>query len=161
MTGRDGTGRDKWSASHYREMSQLPLENSQHPTTVFSFSPLTPSPFLLSHAENMLSRLTSAVRACRAAGQAEEALSLLEAMRREKPAAGAGAVAEAEAEAGVNLSPVLRPDAFCFNICIDACAKGGLHERALALLGEMRLDGVAPDVVRLCFRRLGRCSGGT
>lgn len=88
------------------------------------------------------------VRACRAAGRTEEALSLLETMRRsakgERERGG-------DAESGEAKASALRPDAFCFNICIDACAKGRLHERARALLGVMRSDGVAPDVIRLAF----------
>lgn len=54
-----------------------------------------------------------------------------------------------DAESGEAKASSLRPDAFCFNICIDACAKGRLHEKARALLGVMRSDGVAPDVIRL------------
>ncbi|CAM9860481.1 unnamed protein product, partial [Ectocarpus sp. 12 AP-2014] len=88
---------------------------------------------------------SAAMRACRAAGRTEEALSLLETMRRSaRGERERGSDAESGEEAKL---ASLRPDAFCFNICIDACAKGRLHEKAKALLGVMRSDGVAPDVV--------------
>ena len=78
-------------------------------------------------------RAAASVKACGAADQAEEALALLDVMRK---GGEEGAV---------------RPDAFCFNVCISACMKGGLHDRAKVLLGEMRSEGVMPDVVR-CAR---------
>lgn len=69
------------------------------------------------------------VRACGAAGRPEDALELLDVMRDEP-------------EGGV------RPDTFCFNVCISAVGKAGLHEKALSLLREMRSEGVKPDVFR-------------
>lgn len=61
------------------------------------------------------------------ANQAEDAIALLDAMRR---------------------GTAVRPDVFCYNVCIGACGKVGSYERALSLLGEMRVDGITPDVVR-------------
>lgn len=71
------------------------------------------------------------VRACGAAGKAEEALSLLDSMLEKKNGEGG-----------------LQPDAFCFNVCISAADKAGLYEKAMSLLTEMQSAGVKPDVVR-------------
>lgn len=83
--------------------------------------------------------MTALVKACAVADQAEKALALLSAMRGKE----LGTVA-----AATTVAPEVRPDAFCFNVCISACAKAGMPDRALALLSEMRSDGVLPDVVR-------------
>ena len=101
-----------------------------HPifTIAFVFTlPPTPTPV------PTLTPTPTAVKACGAAGRAEDALSLLDTIRTGGGGEGGGAV---------------RPDVFCFNVCIGACVKGGLYERALDLLGEMRAEGVVPDVVR-------------
>lgn len=80
------------------------------------------------------------MKACAVADQANHALALLSSMRGKEvgtvPVLRPGWPAE------------VRPDAFCFNVCISACAKAGMANRALVLLSEMRSEGVLPDVVR-------------
>lgn len=44
----------------------------------------------------------------------------------------------------------IRPDVFTFSTAITACANAGQRRRALALLEDMRAEGVVPNV-SWCF----------
>merc|ERR1711904_202411 len=68
----------------------------------------------------------AAISACEKGGQWEQALALLDKMRK---------------------NGVTPPDVISFNAAISACGKGGQWRRAVSLLDEMPKCGVTPDVI--------------
>jgi pentatricopeptide repeat domain-containing protein 1 len=45
----------------------------------------------------------------------------------------------------------LKLNVICYSAAIDACARGGQWKKGLQLLEDMRLRGIAPNQVRICF----------
>jgi len=45
----------------------------------------------------------------------------------------------------MNRTPNLRPDEFTYNTLLDGCARKGLYDRGIAVLGEMQSAGVQPS----------------
>lgn len=51
---------------------------------------------------------------------------------------------------------VVRPDVVSYSAAITACGNGGQRSRALALLEEMRAEGVPPNVRHGSYHSTGR-----
>jgi len=87
-------------------------------------------------------QFNAAISACAKAKEWRPALALLKRMRGEANANDKGQPRQRRRR---RLYP--SPNVVSYNAAISACARGGVWREALALLRQMRTDGLAPDMV--------------
>lgn len=90
-------------------------------------------------------RCNACITALARCGRWRQALDVLDGMRR----AAAEAYANGDLGAGPKGRELIVPDVFSYSAAITACGNAGQRRRALALLSDMRAEGVRPNVS--CF----------